>query len=85
MIKGEAVAIEADGNIIDNSLGDKLVVAFGVRDLVIVNAEDVVLVADKKRSGSLKRVTEVLRGGGGLREAKIQKERGFICNPTLKV
>lgn len=62
VIKGEAVAIEAGGNIIDNSLGDKLFVAFGVRDLVIVNSEDVVLVADKKRSGSLKRVTEVLRG-----------------------
>lgn len=62
VIKGEAVAIEAGGNIIDNSLGDKLVVAFGVKDLVIVNSEDVVLVADKKRSGSLKRVTEVLRG-----------------------
>lgn len=45
VIKGEAVAIEAGGNIIDNSLGDKLVVAFGVKDLVIVNSEDVVLVA----------------------------------------
>ena len=61
VIKGEAVAIEAGGNIIDNSLGDKLVVAFGVKDLVIVNSEDVVLVADKKRSGNLKKVTEVLR------------------------
>ena len=61
VIKGEAVAIEAGGNIIDNSLGDKLVVAFGVKDLVIVNSEDVVLVADKKRSGSLKKVTETLR------------------------
>lgn len=61
VIKGEAVAVEAGGNIIDNSMGDKLFVAFGVRDLVIVNSEDVVLVADKKKSGNLKKVTEVLR------------------------
>ncbi|HOA53060.1 MAG TPA: sugar phosphate nucleotidyltransferase, partial [Thermogutta sp.] len=74
VIKGEAVAIEAGGNIIDNSLGDKLVVAFGVKDLVIVNSEDVVLVADKKRSGSLKKVTEVLRNRK-MREL-LERERG---------
>ncbi|HHV76831.1 MAG TPA: hypothetical protein GXX39_05635 [Syntrophothermus lipocalidus] len=61
VIKGEVVAIEMGGNIIDNSVGDKLVVAFGVRDLVIVNSEDVVLVADKKKIGSLKKVMEILK------------------------
>lgn len=61
VIRGETIAIEANGNIIENSVGDKLFVVFGVRDLVIVNSEDVVLVADKRRSGNLKKVTEVLR------------------------
>lgn len=88
VIKGEAVAIEAGGNIIDNSVGDKLFVAFGVRDLVIVNSEDVVLVADKKRSGSLKKVTEVLRnrkmrelleGERGRKEGRfLLKEKGYF-------
>jgi len=74
VIKGEAVAVEAGGNIIDNSLGDKLLVAFGVKDLVIVNSEDVVLVADKKRSGSLKKVTEVLRDQKVRKASEKQRE-----------
>jgi len=74
VIKGEAVAIEASGNIVDNSTGDKLFVAFGVRDLVIVNTEYVVLVADKKRSGNLKKVTEVLKGRKAWELPEEQKE-----------
>lgn len=61
VIKGEAMAIEATGNIIENSVGDKIIVAFGVKDLVIVNSHDAVLVTDKKGSGNLKKVTEALR------------------------
>jgi len=61
VINGEAIAIEASGNIIENSVGDKLFVAFGVKDLVVVNSDNVVLVADKRRSGNLKKVTEMLR------------------------
>mgnify|MGYP005840158165 FL=1 len=76
VIKGEAVAIEAGGNIIENSMGDKLFVAFGVRDLVIVNSEDVVLVADKRRSGNLKKVTETLRGRR-FGEAKIPRKEAL--------
>lgn len=64
VIKGEALAIEAAGNIIDNSTGDKLFVAFGVKNLVIVNSDDVVLVADKRRSGNLKKLREALKGCG---------------------
>ena len=74
VIKGEAVAIEASGNIVDNSIGDKLFVAFGVRDLVIVNSEDVVLVADKRRSGNLKKVAEVLKGRKAWELPEEQKE-----------
>lgn len=61
VIKGEAIAIEAGGNIIENSTGDKLLVAFGVKDLVIVNSENALLVADKRRSANLKKVAELLR------------------------
>ncbi|NPV81360.1 MAG: mannose-1-phosphate guanylyltransferase [Firmicutes bacterium] len=71
VVKGEAIAIEAAGNIIENSMGDKLFVAFGVKDLVIVNSDDVVLVADKRRSGNLKKITEML-GTRRAREAAAQ-------------
>lgn len=60
VINGRAIAIEASGNIIDNSIGDKFLVTFGVRDLVVVNSEDFVLITDKKRSSNLKHVTEML-------------------------
>jgi hypothetical protein len=45
-------------------------VAFGVKNLVMVNSEDVVLVADKRRSGSLKKVTEPLKACGLLEAPK---------------
>ncbi|HHY38779.1 MAG TPA: mannose-1-phosphate guanylyltransferase, partial [Clostridia bacterium] len=64
VIKGEAIAIEASGNIIDNTIGDKLLVTFGVKDLVVVNSEDFILVTDKRRSGNLKNVTEMLNTCG---------------------
>lgn len=81
VIKGEAITVEASGNIIENSKGDKLFVAFGVRDLVIVNSDDVVLVTEKRRSGNLKKVTEMLRARkapqNGERKAREPKERGW--------
>jgi mannose-1-phosphate guanylyltransferase len=61
IIKGETITIDATGNIIDNSIGDKLFVAFGVTDLVMVNSDDVILVAEKKASADLKRVVEEVR------------------------
>ncbi len=56
IIKGEAITIDSTENIIHNTIGDKLLIAFGVKDLVIVNSHDVILIAEKKASADLKRV-----------------------------
>ena len=61
VVQGRAVLVDSRGNIVENSSGDKMLVAFGVDNLVIVNTEDVVLVADKRKSGSLRKATETLR------------------------
>ncbi|HHV61386.1 MAG TPA: NTP transferase domain-containing protein [Firmicutes bacterium] len=64
VVQGRAVLVDASGNIVENSSGDKMLVAFGVDDLVIVNTDDVVLIADKRKSGSLKKLSEVLKRAG---------------------
>lgn len=65
-------------DIIENLAGDKLFVVFGVKDLVVVNSEDVVLVADKRRSGNLKKVTEVPRAHR-VREASEKQRDEDVC------
>lgn len=59
-VRGSAVVIESENCYIQ---GDKrLVAAVGVKDLVIVDTGDAVLVADRERAQQVKQVVEQLRG-----------------------
>lgn len=53
IIKGEALVFESQGNIIDNTLSDKVIVAYGVEEMIIVNAQDVMLISKKEHSFNL--------------------------------
>lgn len=58
--KGEGVLFESKGTII---LSRNLVVTLGVKDLVVVNTEDVTFICDKKRAQDVKKVVEFLKRG----------------------
>lgn len=63
IIKGEALVFESQGNIIDNTLADKVIVAYGVENMIIVNAKDVMLITKKEHSADLKKVLAKLKAG----------------------
>lgn len=63
IIKGEALVFESQGNIIDNTLSDKVIVAYGVEEMIIVNAQDVMLITKKEHSSNLKKVLAELKAG----------------------
>lgn len=46
---------------------DKLVIAFGVKDLVIVDSEDVILVMDKNKDQEIKHLVNKLRDNGKMK------------------
>ena len=56
---GNCIAYESTGNIIRG--GKKLIAAVGVSDLVIVDTEDVLLVAKKDRTDGVKQILKELR------------------------
>ncbi len=60
--RGRAVAIDCEGCTIDAE--GRLVVAVGVRDLLIVDTPDALLVCHKGRAGDLKQVVARLRDQG---------------------
>jgi mannose-1-phosphate guanylyltransferase len=55
-ISGHVLALDSHGNIIENYLQDKVIVACGVRDLVIVNADDTILVMDKSQGHNIQKI-----------------------------
>ncbi len=71
---GRALAVDAAGCVVCSEPGssaagcppgeERLVVAYGVQGLVVVDAGDVVLVTDRERSADLKRLLAVLRDKG---------------------
>ena len=61
-VRGTAILIEADNTYVESS--ERVVAAVGVRDLVIVDSGDAVLVADRASAQSVKRVVERLRADG---------------------
>lgn len=71
---GAALAVDASGCVVCSEPGSppgscpaadgRLVVAYGVRGLVVVDAGDVVLVTDRERAADLKRLVAVLREKG---------------------
>jgi mannose-1-phosphate guanylyltransferase/mannose-6-phosphate isomerase len=63
VVRGRALALECENVMLDSGAG-RLVVAFGLRDAVVVDSADVVLVLARERAGDLKQVTAALRERG---------------------
>lgn len=63
IISGRAVAVDTRGSVVQSS-SDRLVVTFGVSDVVVVDSEDAVLVASKARVSDLKAVVGRLEAEG---------------------
>lgn len=59
VIDGNVVAINCRDNIIQG--GKKLIAAVGVKDLIIVDTDDAILICQKESAGDIKKVLENLR------------------------
>lgn len=62
--KGEFISVDTENCLIH--LSDQLVAAVGVKDLVIVDTPNAVLVADKKRAEEVKKLVKLLENEGRL-------------------
>lgn len=60
---GKTVELEGSGNLIYGS-NSRVVTAFGVDDLVIVDTDDAVLVTSRERAGDIKKLIEELKKDG---------------------
>ena len=56
---GRLIAVESSGNIVDGD--SKLVALLGVKDLVVISAQDAVLVARKDKVQDVRKVIDILR------------------------
>ncbi|MDP2872403.1 MAG: sugar phosphate nucleotidyltransferase [Bacillota bacterium] len=63
VVLGPAVTVETGGCIID-AAGGRVVATLGVRDLIIVDTGDVLLVCDRRRDQDIKLLQEELRRAG---------------------
>ena len=59
VISGNVVTVETRNAIIQG--GDKLIAAVGLKDIVVVDTEDAILICDKDNCGAVKKVLEKLR------------------------
>ncbi|SMB98221.1 mannose-1-phosphate guanylyltransferase [Thermanaeromonas toyohensis ToBE] len=64
LLQAQAVLMDTEGSVIRAQKEDKLVVAFGVKNTLIIDTEDVLLVADKSRAPQLKEVILELKRRG---------------------
>ncbi len=60
LIKAKHLGIDTHGSLIYGTKG-KLIATIGVKDLVIVETDDAILICDKKRSHDVKKLVEKLR------------------------
>ncbi len=65
-VRGQHLGIDTSGCLI-RGRGDRLIATVGLRDLVIVDAGDALLICPKARSQEARRIVERLRAGGGER------------------
>lgn len=59
VVNGNVVTIDTKRSIIQG--GDKLIAAVGLRDIIIVDTDDAILICDKDSAGDIKKVLENLR------------------------
>lgn len=64
IITGRVLAVDTKGSVLRNNSDGRLLVSFGVSDVVVVDTADVVLVADKSRASDLKAVVGRLEAEG---------------------
>ena len=69
LIKANHVGIDTHGSLIYGTRGtggtnNKLIATIGVKDLIIVETADAILICDKKRSHDVKKLVEKLRKSG---------------------
>jgi len=60
LTQGDVILIDAKSSFVF-SLSDKVVVGLGIKDLVIVDTQDVVLVGDLKKSQDIRKIIEALK------------------------
>jgi mannose-1-phosphate guanylyltransferase len=60
IISGKVVTSEAEGNLF-YSFEDKIIVALGIKDLVIINTKDALLVCPRNQSQKVKKMVEELK------------------------
>ncbi|WP_406678052.1 sugar phosphate nucleotidyltransferase [Neomoorella carbonis] len=63
-VQGRSVLVDTKNTILRNDNTDKLVVTFGLKDTLVVDTPDVLMVADKKRAPELKKLLDELRKQG---------------------
>jgi mannose-1-phosphate guanylyltransferase len=63
-VQGQALLVDTETTIVRNDNPDKLVVTFGLQDTLVVDTQDVLMVADKSRASELKRLLDELRQQG---------------------
>lgn len=62
VVNGNVVTVESSENIIQG--GKKLIVAVGVKNMVIVDTDDAILICQKQSAGKIKGVLEKLKNSG---------------------
>ncbi|MFI5176041.1 MAG: mannose-1-phosphate guanylyltransferase [Terriglobia bacterium] len=62
ILKGNCITLDARGNLID--VPDKLVALIGVKDLIIVQTEDALLICDRNRSQDVSKLVKELEHRG---------------------
>lgn len=62
IIIGKHLGIDTEKSIIYNQ--DKLITTIGLKDMIIINTEDVILICDKKRAQKVKKIREKLKNYG---------------------
>jgi mannose-1-phosphate guanylyltransferase len=63
LTEGEAILMECSGVFVSNQ-GKRLVACIGVKDCLIVDTEDALLLADRKKTQDIKKIVQWLEKNG---------------------
>ncbi len=64
LVQGKNLLLDTKSSFVFNQSGNQIVVGLGLKDLVIVNTGDVILVADLKKSQEVKKILEEIKRKG---------------------
>jgi mannose-1-phosphate guanylyltransferase len=63
VVRGKHIQVDSSGNLIYSSTG-RLIATAGLRDTVIIETDDAILVCPRERSQDVKKLTEILKKNG---------------------